>query len=222
MYKKILIVEDIDSISLGVKTVIENHLTSADIRCTKYCDEAYLKINRAKLEGEPFDLIITDLSFKEDHRESKLKSGEDLIAAIRGTDTRTPIIVYSVEERLYKIKQLFDNKYINAFVNKGRDSAQEIIDATRSLYVGARYISPGLSHILKKNAFIEIEETDVELLRHLSEGLTQQEISNVFKQKGINSSSTSSIEKRINKLKIYFKANNTIHLISTVKDVGII
>lgn len=221
MYKKILIVEDIDSISLGVKSVIEKHV-NADIRYTKYCDEACLKIHKAILEGEPFDLLITDLSFKEDHREARLKSGEELIAAVRDIDTDIPILVYSIEERPYKIKMLFETWYINAFVNKGRDSAHDIVEALNSLYVGAKYVSPHLAYIFKKNAFIEIEENDVLLLKYLSEGLTQSEISEVLKKKGLSSSSTSSIEKRLNKLKIYFKAHNTIHLIATVKDIGII
>lgn len=221
MYKKILIVEDIDSISLGVKSVIENHV-NADIRYTKYCDEACLKIHKAILEEEPFDLLITDLSFKEDHREAKLKSGEELIAAVRDIDTDIPILVYSIEERPYKIKMLFDTFYINAFVNKGRESVPELVEALNSLYVGAKYVSPHLAYIFKKNAFIEIEENDVMLLRSLAEGLTQSQISNLLKSKGASFSSISSIEKRLNKLKIYFKANNTIHLVSVVKEMGII
>jgi hypothetical protein len=32
----------------------------------------------------------------------------------------------------------------------------------------------------------------------------------------------SSIEKRINKLKIYFKANNNVHLIAIAKDLGLV
>lgn len=44
----------------------------------------------------------------------------------------------------------------------------------------------------------------------------------VFKQEGIFPNSKSSIEKHINKLRIYFKANNTVHLVAIAKDLGIV
>jgi two-component system capsular synthesis response regulator RcsB len=44
----------------------------------------------------------------------------------------------------------------------------------------------------------------------------------VFKHEGISPNSKSSIEKQVSKLKIYFKANNTVHLVAIAKDLGII
>jgi hypothetical protein len=43
-----------------------------------------------------------------------------------------------------------------------------------------------------------------------------------FKNTGIIPNGSSSIEKRINKLKIYFKANNNVHLIAIAKDLGLV
>lgn len=222
MFKKILIVEDVDSINIGLKTILENNMV-ADIRSTKYCDEAFLKVRKALYEEAPFELIITDLSFKIDHREAKLTSGEELIEAIRGEQPYVPIIVYSIEDRAYRIKSLFDKHAINAYVGKSRESGAELLDAIALCYKGEGFfISPHLSYILKDCSLLEIDDHDIELLKHLAEGYTQPEISDIFKIKGFASSSTSSIEKRINKLKIYFKAHNAIHLISIAKDLGVI
>ena len=44
----------------------------------------------------------------------------------------------------------------------------------------------------------------------------------ILKENNIKPSSLSSIEKRLNKLRIDFKANNAIHLVSTAKDLGLI
>jgi hypothetical protein len=58
------------------------------------------------------------------------------------------------------------------------------------------------------------------LLKLLSNGYILEEISREFKNTGIIPNGSSSIEKRINKLKIYFKANNNVHLIAIAKDLG--
>ncbi|RYF71627.1 MAG: response regulator transcription factor [Cytophagaceae bacterium] len=223
MFKKILVVEDIDTINLGIKTVLESTLDAPDVRVTKYCDEAILKVKKAQLDNAPFELIITDLSFKEDHRTAQLRSGEDLICAIRKEQPDVPIIIYSIENRPYRIKSLFENFSICAYVEKSRESCTELMDAINICSIDANtYISPQLAHILKEPVLFEIDDHDVELMRYLAEGYTQNEISEMFKAGGKVSSSMSSIEKRINKLKIYFQANNTIHLISVAKDFGII
>jgi DNA-binding NarL/FixJ family response regulator len=222
MFKKVLIIEDIDSISLGITTVLQNKFANADIRSTKYCDEAYLKVKRALFENAPFDLIITDLSFKADYRNTKIENGKELIALIRKEQPGVKIIVYSVDNRPYIIKSLFDSYNINAFVSKGRESNTELLEAIEAISKEHNYISPEYSAILKESTLMEIDEIDIDLLNSLAKGLTQTEISTLFKKLGKTSSSTSSIEKRINKLKIYFKANNTIHLIALAKDMGVI
>lgn len=222
MFKKILIVEDVDSINIGLKTILENNM-AADIRSTKYCDEAFLKVRKALYEAAPFELIITDLSFKIDHRDAKLTSGEELIEAIRREQPSVPIIVYSIEDRAYRIKSLFDKHVINAYVGKSRESGAELLDAVAQCQKGdGFYISPHLAYVLKDCSLIEIDNHDIELLKFLASGYTQPEISEIFKTKGYAWSSTSSIEKRINKLKIYFRAHNAIHLISITKDLGVI
>ena len=61
MFKKILIAEDLDSISLAVQHVL-NELQLNLYMHDKYCEGAYLKIKKALVDNEPFDLLITDLS----------------------------------------------------------------------------------------------------------------------------------------------------------------
>lgn len=222
MYKKILILEDIDSINLGIVSLLEKNF-QADIRSAKYCDDAVLKIKKALFENQPFDLVITDLSFKEDHRETKITCGEDLIHFIRKEQPELDIIVYSVEDRPYKVKSLFEIFSINAYVIKGRESTLELLEAIDTIYNSDdRYVSQQIAQALKEDTFLEIEDYDVELIKYLSTGLTQDEISLYFKKKGMSPCSISSIEKRINRLKIFFKAKNAIHLIAISKDMGII
>jgi two-component system capsular synthesis response regulator RcsB len=221
MFKKILIAEDIDSIQNSVVAQVAE-LTGAEVQHSKYCDEAYLKIKKAKLDEEPFDLLITDLSFAQDHRQIILSSGEELIRAARESQPNLKIIAYSIEDKSFKIKHLFDVCGINGYVSKGRYGSVELEKAILFLAnADDEYIDSKLSHVVKTSKIIEIEEFDLKLIKYLSNGLTQTEIVDKFKKHNIPTSN-SSIEKRILKLKTYFKAKNTIHLISNAKDLGLI
>lgn len=221
MIKKVLIAEDIDSINEGLgKHLMEEF--KFEIVQAKYCDEAYLKIKRALLDEEPFDLLITDLSFKEDHRDARLKDGEMLMKKLRKDDIGIRAIMYSIEDRPFKVKNLISKLKLDAFVTKGRNSINEITDAIRTLSDGQEVPIPYQHSTPGEEEYMELEDYDINLLEHLSQGLSQEEIGAKFKSKGIKPASLSSIEKRINKLKIFLKAKNTIHLIAIAKDMGII
>lgn len=221
MFQKILIAEDLDSISLAVQHVL-NELQLTHFQHDKYCDEALLKIRKALADLEPFDLLISDLSFKDDGRQSKLTSGEELIAAVKAIQPNIKVIVYSVEDKDYRIKSLFEKLHIDAFVLKGRESLYQLKTAIKTVAQNKTYISPEVHHVLQNKTGSQIDEFDINLLKHLSYGIAQEEMENVFKEKGIKPSSKSTIEKRLGKLKILFKANNPVHLVAIAKDLGII
>lgn len=172
MFKKILIAEDFDTMNLGLVPILEQ-ITSAQIDHVKYCDDAFLKIKRALFDKAPYDLLISDLSFEKDHRETKLSSGKELIEAVKKEQPDINVIVYSVENRPYTIKSLFEDSNINAYVSKGRDGSVQLSKAVTTVAQdeGARYISPELAHILTDKSILEIDEYDIQLIKHLSEGL---------------------------------------------------
>lgn len=222
MFKKVLIAEDLDSISIAVIQAVEM-LSIVEIHHAKYCDDAFLKIKKALLDNEPYDLLISDLSFKADHRENKLNSGEELIEAVKIAQPDIKTIVFSIEDKSFRIKSLFNNLGINAYVSKGRNSIPELQKTIERIYdTDEKIVSSELSHILRDKSIFEIEAYDISLLRLLSKGHILDEIAKVFKESGISPNGSSSIEKRINKLKVYFKANNNVHLIAITKDLGLV
>jgi len=222
MFKKVIVAEDLDSINIAVVQALAS-LGISDIENAKYCDEAFLKIKKAALEKQPFELLITDLSFKTDHRENKLQSGEELIAILKKEQPNLKVIVFSIEDKSYRIQSLIDTLRIDGYVMKGRNSIPELQKIIGKVYRNEdKNISSALTHNLSSKKLIEIEAYDIRLLHALSSGLTQDEIAQTFKQDAIIPNGTSSIEKRINKLKIYFKANNNVHLIALAKDLGLI
>jgi len=222
MFKKVLVAEDLDSISIAVVQVLEE-LEVPVIDHVKYCDEGLLKVKKALLEKEPYDLLITDLSFKLDHRKANLTSGDELIEAVNGVQPELKKIVFSIEDKSYRIKTLFNELGINAYVSKGRNSMTELRNAVESTYNNEeRILSSDLSFNFNDKSLIEIESYDISILKLLSQGYILESISKEFKDLSITPNGTSSIEKRINKLKIYFKANNNVHLIAIAKDFGLV
>jgi DNA-binding NarL/FixJ family response regulator len=222
MFKKVLIAEDLDAINLGIQQVLKD-LNIVDFQHSKYCDEAFLKIRTAIDRNDPYDLLISDLSFKTDYRDPKIANGDELTQKARELQPDLKIIAYSVEDKSYRIKSLFENAGINAFVLKGLNSIEELKKAMHIISTSdEKFISPEIASVLQEKNNFEIDDVDIKILKFLSTGTSQDEIIENFKNCDIKPNSKSAIEKRLSKLKDFFKANNTIHLVSITKDMGII
>lgn len=63
MFKKVIIAEDFEEFNLAVEQTLKD-LNIVNFQHAKYCDDAFLKIRKAIQDNEPFDLLISDLSFK--------------------------------------------------------------------------------------------------------------------------------------------------------------
>ncbi|WPO78935.1 response regulator [Flavobacterium sp. KACC 22761] len=222
MFKKVIIAEDLDSISFGIEQVLKD-LGIENFDYSKYCDDAYLKIRKAIQDNDPYDLLISDLSFKTDHREVKLSSGDELVQKTREIQPDIKILTYSVEDKSYRIKSLFENASINAFVLKGRNSIDELKKAIGIISASEdKFISPEIASVLQEKTNFEIDDIDIKILKYLTEGKSQDDIIEIFKNANIKPNSKSAIEKRLSKLKDFFKASNTVQLVYIAKDMGII
>lgn len=221
MIKKILIAEDIDSINTGIITILKKRFNFV-IDHANSCDNAYLKLLNATQNHSPYDLLITDLSFKNNgFLEAKLNNGEELIQAVK-KEFPIKTIVYTIEDKPSLIKRLKDVRQVNGMVIKGPNSLNELCTAIESIAQEKDYFSTEVLHLIKNDSTLVINNYDIYLLTLLSQGLTQQEISQEFKNKLIKPSSVSSIEKRIGELKMILNANNSIHMISIAKDMCLI
>ena len=222
MFKKVIIAEDLDAMNLGIQQVLKD-LNILDFQHSKFFDEAFLKIRASINQNQPYDLLISDLSFKTDHRKTEIATGDELIQKVRALQPTIKIIAYSVEDKGYRIKSLFENADVDAFVSKGLNSIEELKKAINLIFTSdTKYISPEVASALQDKNNYEIDDTDIQILKYLSAGSSQDEIIEIFKNSDIKPNSKSAIEKRLSKLKDFFKANNTVHLVSITKDMGII
>ncbi len=222
MFEKVLIAEDQDVINNGVIAILEE-LEINNISHSQYCDEAMLKLKRGQMDEEPYDLLISDLSFKKDHVPQKLTSGIALIEEVRKEFPNLKIIVFSIEDKSYQIQKLHDFFSINGYIWKNRDGARELKKSIQHIYsADSFYISPDLKGAMSSKNSVDITDYDVFIIESLSKGLLQGGISKLLKEKGEAPASVSAIEKRLKFLKEQFNANNATHLVSIAKDSGLI
>lgn len=221
MFKKVLVAEDMDSINHAVGSVLKN-LNIEGAEHAQYCDSAYLKAKKALQDGKPFDLLICDLSFKNDFRKEKITSGKELIEILKKEDPQLKVLVNSVEDHPPTVKKLWDSGNIDAYVCKDRNGLRELEEAILNLSVGKTYKSPGIEKALKQKNLFVLNQFEINLLTYIANGLTQDEIQVKFKERNFSPSSKSAIEKRLKELREEFGANTTPHLIGIVKDLQLI
>ena len=220
MFKKILIAEDHEIRNLGVVNTLEE-LQIPEFEFVNYCDDALKKIKKAAENNEPYELLITDLGFDHDHRETILSSGQELIASARTVQPTLKIIAFSIEKKPQIIDELFKKYKINGYVSKGRNDAKELKTTIKKVFGGETVIPQDLLNSIRNHSS-EITDYDLKLLDFLSKGLKQQEISERFKKNGLHPESRSAIEKRLNDLRETLNAKNNIEMIAICKDIGIL
>ncbi|MDO7173866.1 response regulator [Mariniflexile sp. AS56] len=223
MFKKVLIVDDQSSIGRSLNTILPQNQLIGDVFTTNYCDDALFKIKAENTKGSNYDLLISDLSFKTNGVYQTLKSGSELIAAVRKLDIEIKIVVFSIEPRIAFIKNLYDVYGIDGFVEKGPNEINDLLSAIKTIHNGTIYKSISIVSQLKQNQnLIEIDAYQIHLLRLLADGYTNSEISTYLSNKNIKPSGLRSIEYHFNELREIFEVKTTVHLIAKVKDLGLI
>lgn len=222
MFSKVLVAEDMSSINEGISAVLKNvGITTIDH--SQYCDNALLKLKRALKDNDPYQLLISDMSFKKDHHDDKIANGEELIKLAKALDPNLKIVAYSIEDKATKVKRLFDLYNIDGYVCKDRRGLIELVAAIKDSYTNKRFVSPNVASALQENSVSQdFSDYDVVLLKLLAGGHKQTELPNQLQKINISPNSVSAIEKRLGVLKTIFGANNTVHLIALTKDLGLI
>lgn len=220
MFDKILIAEDHESSNFSIQKVLEE-LKIPNINYVFYCDDAFSHLKKS-LKSEPYEVLITDLSFEEDHRKQSIKSGRELIKSCREIYPELKVVVFSAEHRLGIIDLLFSELKIDAFVKKARSDSKELKKAIESVYNNETYISHDLKLPVKGMNTLEFSNYDIILLQLLSDGILQKNIPAILQEKNIYPNSLSSVEKRMNAMKLALTVKNNEQLIAYSKDLGII
>lgn len=221
MFKRVLVAEDMDSINQAVSIVLKD-LGITEVLHFQYCDQAWLRAKKAIKDNHPFDLLICDLSFKQDFRKEKITSGQELISILKNEDPNLKVIVNSIENHPQTVRDLWDSGNIDAYVCKDRYGLKDLKEAIKMVSKNKPYNSPSIENALKQKNLLSLNEFEIIIVKYLSNGYTQDEIQRELKKKNIKPSSRSAIEKRLKELREEFKANTNPHLIGIMKDLKLI
>ena len=219
MFKKVLLAEDIDALNASVKDYLLK-LGVKEVVYAQYCDEAYLKCKNAALYNVPFELLICDLSFKQDHRTEKIASGAQLALKIKKELPETKVIIHSIEDQPAGVKKIIS--FVDGYVCKGRHGLRYLGEAVKNVYEGENYLSPDIRRSLEQSNIRELSQYDISLLKYISQGYTQDQISDGLRKNGLAPFGKSSIEKRLKDLREEFGATTNAQLISIVMTIQLI
>lgn len=221
MFKKVLIAEDQEMANVSIQKTLKD-LAIKDVHYVYYCDDALARINKAIKDGDPFDLLITDLVFEDDMTPQKLSGGEDLVAAAIAAQPDLKIIVLSSEGRSRFIDNLFKSESIHAYVRKARRDAQYIKEALEAVYQHKTYQSPEVKEIMQEKNSHDFTTFDIHIINLLADGVSQKEIPDYLAVRGIRPSSLSSVEKRLNHIRSVLGFTKNEQLLLYCSEQGII
>ena len=221
MIDKVIIAEDQEITNLSVLKAMED-LRIREVDHVYYCDDALTKIQHAKQNGSPYDLLITDLYFEDDGTYQKIAGGFDLIRSVRAVQPAIQILIFSAENRPATIDMLFKTYEIDGFVRKARNDAKELKAAFDTLSSGQPYYPRTLSQFVKQSNTYEFTDFDINIIQLLSRGYQQNEIPPYLKQHDIKPNSLSTIEKRLNQIREELGFSKNEQLVLFCKDAGIL
>lgn len=219
--KKVLIAEDHESANLSVRKTLEE-LGVPDPHHVYYCDDALLKIQKGVQDRDPYDLLITDLYFEEDHSRQQLLDGSALIQAARVVQPELRVLVFSAEGKPAVIGQFFEKLGIDGYVRKARNDARELKTAIELIGREERYMPRSVRQLIGQKNAHDFTDYDVTLLSLMAQGIRQKDIPDVLRQRNVEPAGLSSVEKRLKHIRETLEFTSNEQLIAYCKDMGIV
>jgi DNA-binding NarL/FixJ family response regulator len=221
MFKNVLIAEDHESANISVQKTLQD-LGIGKVDYAHYCDDALGKIQKGLRNAQPYELLITDLSFEEDGYRQKLDGGAALIAAARQVQPELKVLVFSAENKEAVIRELYQKLSINGYVRKARRDAQELRTAIETIYKNKQHLPLEFRQAIRQKNAHDFTPYDITIISQLAKGMFLKEIPAYMQQQRIKPSSLSSIEKRLNQIKEVLDFSKNEQLVAFCKDKGII
>ncbi|RDU98323.1 response regulator transcription factor RqpR [Trinickia dinghuensis] len=134
MTLRILLVDDHAIVRQGVRQLLLNHGVARDVVEADTGAQAL-----ASLDGEPFDIVLLDISLPD-------MNGVEVLKRVKRRAPRAPVMMFSMyREDQYAVRSLKAGAagYLSKTV-----TASQMIDAIRQVAAGRKYVSPALAEAL--------------------------------------------------------------------------
>ena len=206
---RILLVDDHDLVLQGLKRIVECSLPEIKKVCTASSGQEALLL----IASQRFNLFVLDMELPD-------ISGMDIIVRIREKDPQARIIVNTMHEEIWFIKNLIQCS-VDGILFKSIDSTK-IAEAIRRVLDGETYYCPYAEHVraqMKRSDEGRREELtlrELDVLKRISEGKNTQEIAQEL------CVSTNTVDTHRRHLMYKLDARNVADLIMTAISKGII
>lgn len=206
---RILLVDDHDLVLQGLKRIVECSLPEIKNVCTASSGQEALQL----ITSQRFNLFVLDMELPD-------MSGMDIIVRIREKDPQARIIVNTMHEEIWFIKNLIQCS-VDGILFKSIDSTK-IAEAIRRVLDGETYYCPYVEHVraqMKRSDEGRREELtlrELDVLKRISEGKNTQEIAQEL------CVSTNTVDTHRRHLMDKLDARNVADLIMTAISKGII
>ena len=206
---RILLVDDHDLVLQGLKRIVECSLPEIKNVCTASSGQEALLL----IASQRFNLFVLDMELPD-------ISGMDIIVRIREKDPQARIIVNTMHEEIWFIKNLIQCS-VDGILFKSIDSTK-IAEAIRRVLDGETYYCPYAEHVraqMKRSDEGRREELtlrELDVLKRISEGKNTQEIAQEL------CVSTNTVDTHRRHLMVKLDAWNVADLIMTAISKGII
>ena len=206
---RILLVDDHDLVLQGLKRIVECSLPEIKNVCTASSGQEALLL----IASQRFNLFVLDMELPD-------ISGMDIIVRIREKDPQARIIVNTMHEEIWFIKNLIQCS-VDGILFKSINSTK-IAEAIRRVLDGETYYCPYAEHVraqMKRSDEGRREELtlrELDVLKRISEGKNTQEIAQEL------CVSTNTVDTHRRHLMDKLDARNVADLIMTAISKGII
>lgn len=206
---RILLVDDHDLVLQGLKRIVECSLPEIKNVCTASSGQEALHL----IASQRFNLFVLDMELPD-------ISGMDIIVRIREKDPRARIIVNTMHEEIWFVKDLIQSA-VDGILFKSIDSTK-IAEAIRRVLDGGIYYCPYAEHVraqMRRSDEGRREELtlrELDVLKRISEGKNTQEIAQEL------CVSTNTVDTHRRHLMDKLDARNVADLIMTAISKGII
>lgn len=206
---RILLVDDHDLVLQGLKRIVECSLPEIKNVCTASSGQEALHL----IASQRFNLFVLDMELPD-------ISGMDIIVRIREKDPRARIIVNTMHEEIWFIKDLIQSA-VDGILFKSIDSTK-IAEAIRRVLDGGTYYCPYAEHVRARmrrsdeGRREELTLRELDVLKRISEGKNTQEIAQEL------CVSTNTVDTHRRHLMDKLDARNVADLIMTAISKGII
>ena len=216
---RILIVDDHQLVILYSLTKIGNF----DVITTNTCDDA-LELILKHQNNHPFQIVLTDLSFDNGTKATKLNGGEALIKAIKNQNIAIKIGVITGHVETNRIYNVIQNLNPDAYLIKSKCGVTELGFAFEKMRANDFYYSHEVHQkIMSRNILqIQMDEVAIQVLKELPNHTKISNLEGVILKNDGSVIKLRSIETKLSNLRADLNANNNTDLILKAKELGII